>query len=207
VRRITRRAELVELARELGVRPNWHEPDEQELCVTVEGTIFDNAGFWPGADCSADASVEQHVTLWHGDFDATGRQRVEALACVNLATLFAWATGYELDQSVTEAARVTAVERLAAQRVEDERRLVRDEYESRLVRATVTALAAVEAREMVRAAAITATAVDDALRAGQEHWELEAEHATTTTLRSVALLIAEAFHQRRVNTEETFDDR
>lgn len=89
IRRITTRAGLVALAKELRVRPDWHEPDEREVTAEVHGENFDNAGFWgeaiEGATGYAPASVELYVTL-HKDG--------EPVADVNLATLFAWATGY-----------------------------------------------------------------------------------------------------------------
>lgn len=84
MRRIRTQAELIDLARELGVRPDWHEPDEQGLTACTAGTSFDNAGFWPTSE--ADYTVEQHVILYKNG---------EAVAAVNLATLFAWATGWE----------------------------------------------------------------------------------------------------------------
>jgi hypothetical protein len=37
MRQIHSARELRELADELGVRPDWHEPDEQELTARVEG--------------------------------------------------------------------------------------------------------------------------------------------------------------------------
>ena len=89
MKRITRRWELKELANELGVRPNWHEPDEQEVTASTHGVSFDNAGFW-GQEyrSSFDGAeyTEQYVIL-HKDG--------EPVAAVNLATLFAWATGYD----------------------------------------------------------------------------------------------------------------
>jgi len=87
---IVSRAELVALAAELGVRRDWHEPDEQGLTVKVEGRSFDNAGFWPTAEATAygmpASSVEKHVII---------RKDGQDVAAVNLATLFAWATGLE----------------------------------------------------------------------------------------------------------------
>ncbi len=82
------RAQLVELARELGVRPDWHEPDEQQLTATAHGVTFDNAGYW-GAEYMGYGGydyTEQYVVL-HKDG--------KPVAAVNLATLFAWATGYD----------------------------------------------------------------------------------------------------------------
>lgn len=83
--RITKREDLVALAKKLGVRGDWHEPDEQEVTVTVEGQSFDNAGFWPTGDRPMPPEiVEHHVTIIKED---------KPVAVVNLATLFAWATG------------------------------------------------------------------------------------------------------------------
>jgi hypothetical protein len=85
MQRITTKAQLVALANTLGVRPDWHEPDEQEVTALTHGTSFDNAGFWP-ADATRSVTVEQHVIL---------KKDGEPVAAVNLATLFAWATGLE----------------------------------------------------------------------------------------------------------------
>lgn len=90
---ITERADLVELARQLGVRDDWHEPDERNLIARVEGQSFDNAGTWPRAYTSVpDTAMEMHVILSVVDDNGRNPQDV---AAVNLATLFAWATGYE----------------------------------------------------------------------------------------------------------------
>ena len=73
----------------LGVRPDWHEPDEQGLTATTHGVSFDNAGFWGQeyrGGMSGTEFTEQYVTL-HRDS--------QPVAHVNLATLFAWATGLE----------------------------------------------------------------------------------------------------------------
>lgn len=86
-RRITERAELVELARELGVRGDWHEPDEQEVSATVSGGRFDNAGFWPASDVSVQRYPEVE------ELSVTLLRDGKPVAHVNLATLFAWATG------------------------------------------------------------------------------------------------------------------
>lgn len=80
MKRIIERGELQALAKELGVRPDWHEPDEQEITAVVRGVTFDNAGFWPGAYL---AYEEIYVTLYH---------RYRAVAQINLATLLAWAS-------------------------------------------------------------------------------------------------------------------
>jgi hypothetical protein len=86
---INTRAELVALAAELGVRADWHEPDEQGLIAIPEGFVFDNAGFWPDRGDNRYRSpdvIEQHIIL---------RQHGKDVAAVNLATLFAWATGLD----------------------------------------------------------------------------------------------------------------
>jgi hypothetical protein len=95
IKRINKRDDLVALARELRVRPDWHEPDEQEVTAEVRGKSFDNAGFW-GIRDEADflgrygydgtQGVEMYVTLF---------QDGKPVAEVNLATLLAFATGYE----------------------------------------------------------------------------------------------------------------
>lgn len=87
MKRITCRADLVTLAAELGVRHDWHEPDEQEVTATTHGKTFDNAGFW-GKTFAVDGYefTEQYVTLYKAGV---------AVAVVNLATLFAWAAGKE----------------------------------------------------------------------------------------------------------------
>jgi hypothetical protein len=74
VKEIHKRSELVTLAKELRVRNDWHEPDEQEVTAGFTGYEFNNAGFdW-------EMSV---VLMRDGD----------RIARVNLATLFAWACG------------------------------------------------------------------------------------------------------------------
>jgi hypothetical protein len=95
------RAELVELARELGVRADWHEPDEARLTARVEGETFDNAGFWPTADAMRlfnrmdTTSVEMHVILYRetDECDECSAGEREPVAAINLATLLAWACG------------------------------------------------------------------------------------------------------------------
>ena len=77
--------ELKALARELGARPDWHEPDEQGLTVTMVGRAFDNAFVGPGFVCDADGRQvwpDKHVIL---------KKEGKAVAAVNLCDLFAWA--------------------------------------------------------------------------------------------------------------------
>ena len=94
MRRITERGEFVAWARAQGLRPDWHEPDEQDITARVEGTSmsFDNAGFWPTA-WGARINTELHVIFSRIVEDRRGHsRRGEDLACVNLATLCAWAS-------------------------------------------------------------------------------------------------------------------
>jgi hypothetical protein len=95
VQRIGTRDELAALARRLRVRSDWHEPDEQGVTAEVRGQSFDNAGFWGIADeadmlarhgHSGAQAVEQYVVLSQGGLP---------VAEVNLATLFAFATGFD----------------------------------------------------------------------------------------------------------------
>lgn len=99
--RIDTRARLVGWARERGLRLNWHEPDEQDITARVEGTPldFDNAGFWPFGPLSYDGErrAELHVIFSEQFVENGVAVRGRDLACVNLATLCAWATGYEGD--------------------------------------------------------------------------------------------------------------
>lgn len=96
MKRIDNRADFVAFARNMGVRPDWHEPDEQDLTARVEGTPFDfdNAGFWPTDP--RDHTAELHVIFSERDESLDGSPMTgRDLACVNLATLCAWASGYE----------------------------------------------------------------------------------------------------------------
>lgn len=79
---------LFELKNELGVRDDWHEPEEMGVSVEIRGKSFDNAGFWGHGrtDLIGKSHEELHVVL---------KVDNEPVAMVNLATLFAFATGYE----------------------------------------------------------------------------------------------------------------
>jgi hypothetical protein len=83
---ISTRRDLQALAHQLRVRPNWHEPDEQEVTAECVGNTFDNAGSWP--ERTSGGTCEMHVYV---------RQNGTDVAVVNLATLFSWACGYEGD--------------------------------------------------------------------------------------------------------------
>jgi hypothetical protein len=92
IRRISTRDDLVALANELGVRSDWHEPDNQGVTAEVRGASFDNAGFW-GIRDEADSLAR------HGHGGAKGvemyvviHQEDGLTAEINLATLFSWAS-------------------------------------------------------------------------------------------------------------------
>ena len=94
IKRINTQDDLVALANELGVRPDWHEPDERGVSALVDGHGFDNAGFWGTGGATGDfpaAYKEMCVILMVQDTEGVGPRPV---AEVNLAMLFAWATGY-----------------------------------------------------------------------------------------------------------------
>lgn len=82
--RIDHLDQLQEVAAMLGVRPDWHEPDEQEVRAIVDGYCFDNAGFWPSSEVSPaireNESSEMCVILYKDNVPR---------AMINLATLFA----------------------------------------------------------------------------------------------------------------------
>jgi hypothetical protein len=83
MKHISTKEELVEVKAELGVREDWHEPDEQDVDVEVHGNVFDNAGAW-GLDTQAPyEAVEKFIVL---------KKNGQPVAEVNLATLFAWAS-------------------------------------------------------------------------------------------------------------------
>jgi hypothetical protein len=90
IERINTQDDLVALASRLGMRPNWHEPDERDVTALVSGHSFDNAGFWGTQRGSLPPTAEEmSVTLC--EVTSSG---LIPVAEVCLATLFAWACGY-----------------------------------------------------------------------------------------------------------------
>lgn len=85
--RINTREQLIQLRDALGVRLDWHEPDEQGVSVCIEGREFDNAC---GAELPGDPSFDRE----HGpiEMQAYVYQNDDLVAVVNLADLFAFAT-------------------------------------------------------------------------------------------------------------------
>ncbi len=73
--------ELKELKVTLGVRDDWHEPDEQDVTVEMVDGPLDNA--------FGDES-EAHLVLTHTDPDYTVDSEVRY--AVNAANLLAWAS-------------------------------------------------------------------------------------------------------------------
>lgn len=99
VRRISTREELIDLAAKLKVSGDWHENDEAGVTAHVHGLIFDNAGLWPlnvvtlhGGEAEAGIPFTA-PTPGHAEIHVTLCADGEPVAAVNLATLFAWATG------------------------------------------------------------------------------------------------------------------
>lgn len=88
MRTIKTQQQLKDLAVELGVREDWHEPDEQDVTVKVEGRSFDNAGFWPTDDVDDKTILEKHVVIKQGG---------KPVAAINLASLFAMACGNPME--------------------------------------------------------------------------------------------------------------
>lgn len=93
IKRINTQDDLVALANELGVRPDWHEPDERGVSALVSGHCLDNAGFWGqgGTGSLPSAYQEMWVTIMLQDNEGVDPRPA---AEVNLATLLAWACGY-----------------------------------------------------------------------------------------------------------------
>lgn len=83
--RIENARELRALADRLRVRPDWHEPDEQELTARVEGESFDNAGHWPPSEVRSGRE-------WTGELCVIISQDGRDVAAVNLASLLAMAS-------------------------------------------------------------------------------------------------------------------
>ena len=86
--------ELADLADELGLRMDWHEPDEQEISVRFEEGYGDR-----GFDNAMGTSiVPEEVDPWQFDADRRWEHCIviqkagEDIAVVNLAQVFHWAT-------------------------------------------------------------------------------------------------------------------
>jgi hypothetical protein len=85
MRQINTQAELIELAKELKVRPDWHEPDEQRVTARASGTHLDNAmGADPIRNCGEMVVILERI---RPDDDEDTQ-----IASINLANLLAWAS-------------------------------------------------------------------------------------------------------------------
>ena len=93
MKRINTREELKALAAELGVRPDWHEPDQSGVSALVSGHMLDNAGFWGEGGTGTVPSWAQE--LWVTITVKTEGVEPYGVAEVNLAMLLAWSCGYE----------------------------------------------------------------------------------------------------------------
>lgn len=93
MRQIHTREQFQEFGREIGMRHDWHEPDERDITARVEGMSFDNAGTWPTQLGLPEIATELHVIFSRSEVKAGVRIPTEDLAAVNLATLCAWAAG------------------------------------------------------------------------------------------------------------------
>ena len=95
---IDNQKDMKKLSKKLGVREDWHEPDESGVEAVVRGKTFDNAGFWGSAFEKSNAksdtkcACEKYVQI---------RQYGEPVAEVNLATLCAIAAG-TMDEDLDE---------------------------------------------------------------------------------------------------------
>lgn len=104
IRRITRCEELTTLAWELGVRSDWHEPDEQDVDARIIGNHLDNAMGSSAEACIVHTAsgdhdhTEYNVILTRGGEDDDSRTDV---AVINLATLLAWASDSASSVGVT----------------------------------------------------------------------------------------------------------
>lgn len=76
VKTVHDRKALILESNKLKVRKDWHEPDEQRITALVTGGKFDNAGV-------------------RGEMEVLVMKEGKPVFAVNLATLFAFATGYE----------------------------------------------------------------------------------------------------------------
>jgi len=113
VRRINNRAALLALAKELRVRPDWHEPDEQEVTAECHGSTFDNAGCWGAKETAGD--IREYGTAEWIEMWVTLKQEGEPVAEVNLALLFAWATGYAAEPTTREPLSTATVRHAAGE--------------------------------------------------------------------------------------------
>ena len=95
VKKIHEREELVALAKKLGVRQDWHEPDNQDVSIEVRGASFDNAGFW-GKEFEDEKAAKPKELPCEPEMYVIISHRSKPVAEVNLADLFAFASCAEI---------------------------------------------------------------------------------------------------------------
>lgn len=79
--------DMAKLAHDLRVRPDWHEPDEQDVGARIIGTHLDNAM----GSTTRPIGIENEA----GEFNVIITRRGEDVAVINLAHLLAWASSIE----------------------------------------------------------------------------------------------------------------
>lgn len=82
-------AALEQLRQDLGCRPDWHEPDEQDVNAYLQGAHLDNA-------MGACADPERAC----GEFNVVITREDKPVAVVNLAYLLAWACAGASDPAI-----------------------------------------------------------------------------------------------------------
>ena len=93
---ITTREQLIEFQREHGLRKDWHEPDEQDIDAHVDGAVLDNAQTFPtGWDHHPRDAEQWQAGASYSELTVILRKDGEPVAAVNLATLLAFATGWD----------------------------------------------------------------------------------------------------------------
>lgn len=90
---IRSRDELRILMKELGLRWDWHEPDEQRVEAIVFGNDFDNAGFW-GRRFRGQRE-DGYMTAITEEMNVLLVKDDKPVAEINLATLFSWACVFD----------------------------------------------------------------------------------------------------------------
>lgn len=89
IKRINTKVDLKQLAQDLGVRHDWHEPDEQEVTARVKGAHLDNAFGSTAKDYISHDYAEGPVD--YGEYNVIISQDGQEVAVVNLASLLAFA--------------------------------------------------------------------------------------------------------------------
>lgn len=90
---------MADLAHDLGVRPDWHEPDNQGVGARIRGNHLDNAMGSTISDIGEDnTSGEFNIVITHDGED---------VAVINLANLLAWASHLREERERAREAVIT----------------------------------------------------------------------------------------------------